>query len=203
MAASKETAEELCEECETTTNLALRTSAIKLNLSRTAMDRACALYQIVKKNPCPILEEKLSRRSRLRETQMASVLLIASQQEGRTITIKRTAAAFSISKKELMRGHRIMMQYYQFRKKHDTTKAYISSICGQLNLSAKIKSKAKELANTMMTQGLMGTSPQSRAAIAVYRASMDSHNPKTIKQISDITSIGTAWLQELMTLNNM
>ncbi len=168
-------------------NLALALSELNrisssLNLSKTIHEDAAVIYRgAAKKNLV---------RGRSIEGVVATSVYIACRRCNLPRTLDEIAEVSKVSRKQIAKTHRFLARELNIKLKPTSPTDYIPRFASKLGLSGEVESKAIEIINNAMGNGLnSGKGPTGLAAAALYIASVLSGERKTQKSIADISGV--------------
>eukprot|EP01113_Clastostelium_recurvatum_P013826 TRINITY_DN1742_c0_g1_i1.p1 TRINITY_DN1742_c0_g1~~TRINITY_DN1742_c0_g1_i1.p1 ORF type:complete len:385 (-),score=43.81 TRINITY_DN1742_c0_g1_i1:35-1042(-) len=162
--------------------------ADRINLPQTIVDRANELFKQI--------EDLRTMRGRSAEPIIAASLYIACRLEGVPRTFKEICALTKVSKKEIGRYYKYMVE--QLKSKNVlstnletiTTSDFMSRFCNHLRLPVDVMKAATHVSKEAMRLGIVaGKSPISVAAAGIYMVSQLSAEKRTQKNIGDIAGV--------------
>ena len=154
----------------------------KLKLSRSVQERAADIYRRA-------LDADLVR-GRSIDSMVCAVIFIANQLLGTARTVDDIARVSRIGPKEIGRTYRDVKRKLLIRTPVPTPTIYVDRFCNELGLTPKIQKNAYEIINRAEELEMNhGKSPCGVAAAAIYIASQTQGQPRTQREIADVTNV--------------
>uniref|UniRef100_A0A182LZL4 Transcription initiation factor IIB n=1 Tax=Anopheles culicifacies TaxID=139723 RepID=A0A182LZL4_9DIPT len=173
------------------------TNTRKLSVGFSAIaamaDRINAPKSIVNhaKNIFKRVQESSSIKQRSVDAKATACLYIACRQEGVPRTFKELCAVSSVSKKEIGRCFKLIVNELATSLDHITSEDFMSRFCSNLRLPMAVQKAATHIAQTAFQMDIVaGLSPISVAAAAIYMASQASSTVACNKEIAEIAGVG-------------
>ena len=153
-----------------------------LGLTKTIKEDASYIYRQAARNNLV--------RGRSIEGIVATSVYIACRRCNLPRTLNEIAEASKVSKKQIARNHRFLSRELEIKLKPTSPVDYIPRFASKLGLSYEVESKAIEIINNAMKDGLnSGKGPTGLAAAALYLASVLMGERKTQKCVADISGV--------------
>ena len=129
-------------------------------------------------------------RGRSIEGVVATSVYIACRRFNIPRTLNEVSEASQVSKKQIAKNHRFLSRELNIKLKPTSPADYIPRFASKLGLSSEAESKAIEIVNNAMEDGLnSGKGPSGLAAAALYIASVLMGERKTQKSVADISGV--------------
>ena len=153
-----------------------------IGLTRHIADIAKQLYKRAE-------EEKLLR-GKSTESIIAACIFIACRQENVPRTFKEICAITRVPKKEIGRCFKILISNFETGVGTMASEDLMSRFCSMLSLGMEVQKAAVELTKKRNELGVLaGKSPVSVAAACIYLASHLYGQPKSTKEIANVTGV--------------
>ncbi|KAL7299789.1 transcription initiation factor IIB-like [Trichogramma pretiosum] len=163
--------------------------ADRINLPKTIIDRANNLFK-------KIHDSKVLK-GRANDAISSACLYIACRQEGVPRTFKEICAVSKISKKEIGRCFKLILNTLETKVEVITTGDFMSRFCANLGLPNTVQRAATMIARQATERDYVpGRSPISVTAAAIYMASQASADKKTYKEIGDIAGVADVTIRQ-------
>ncbi|XP_049288751.1 transcription initiation factor IIB-like isoform X2 [Anopheles funestus] len=160
----------------------ISTMADRINAPTSILNHAKNIFKRVQES------NKLKNRSV--DAKATACLYIACRQEGVPRTFKELCAVSSVSKKEIGRCFKLIVNDLASSLDHITSEDFMSRFCSNLRLPLAVQKSATEIAQTAFQLDLVsGLSPISVAAAAIYMASQVSETVISGKEIAEIAGV--------------
>jgi len=167
----------------------ISTMADRINLPRTIIDRANALFKMV--------SDGKYLKGRSNDAIAASCLYIACRQEGVPRTFKEIVAVSTVSKKEIGRCFKLILKAHDTSVELITTGDFMSRFCGTLSMQKNVQKAATRIAKKAVDMDIVpGRSPISVAAAAIYMASQASDDKRTQREIAEIAGVADVTIRQ-------
>ncbi|CAG7818058.1 unnamed protein product [Allacma fusca] len=171
----------------------LPTIADRVHLSKNVVDRA--------KQILTDLHEKQILKYRSKEAIATASLYWACRQENNPRTFNEICEATQESKKEIRRCCKLILNILNIGINPITVEDFMPRFCTSLELPPEIQNAATEIARNAVNMHLvLGRSPISVTAAAIYMASKASSIQKTKKEIADVARVAVATLGQVYKL---
>ena len=156
--------------------------ASKLSLPKSVREDAAIIYR-------QAVKEKLIR-GRSIEGVVAATLYASCRRCGIPRTLDEVAEVSRVTKKEVGRTYRFLSRKLDIKLQPTSPVDYVPRFASELKLSGVVESRAIEIINLAMSQGLTsGRSPTGVAAAALYMAAFLLNVRKTQKEIADVAGV--------------
>ncbi|XP_053661622.1 transcription initiation factor IIB-like [Anopheles marshallii] len=156
--------------------------AERINAPKSIVNHAKNIFKRVQET------NKLQHRSI--DAKVTACLYIACRQEGVPRTFKELCAVSSVSKKEIGRCFKLIVNDLATSLDHITSEDFMSRFCSNLRLPMEVQKAATHIAQTAFEMGIVsGLSPISVAAAAIYMATHVSEAVTSNKEIAEIAGV--------------
>ena len=159
--------------------------ASKLNLPRVVREDACTLYR-------DAVERKLIR-GRSIEGVAAATIYTACRRCHVPRTLDEIAEVSRVTKKEVGRTYRLLARKLEIKLPPTSPVDYVPRFASELDLPGYVESRAIEILNIAIEQGLTsGKGPAGIAAAALYIAAMvlnERRNQSDVARVANVTEV--------------
>lgn len=156
--------------------------ASTLGITRSIREDASLIYRTAAKR-------KLIR-GRSIESMVAASLYIACRRFSIPRTLDEMAEVSESTKKQIGRNYRFLARELNIKIKPISAIDYVPRFASELNLSVQVQSKAIEILNVVIEEGLnIGKAPTILAATALYMASLFIGERKTQRDAAEIAGV--------------
>ncbi|MCU4743356.1 transcription initiation factor IIB [Natronoglomus mannanivorans] len=156
--------------------------ASALGVPRSVREVASVLYRRT-------LDEDLIR-GRSIEGVATSTLYAACRMEGIPRSLDEVSTVSRVERMEIGRTYRYIAQELDLEMEPVDPKKYVPRFCSELDLSEEVQSKANEIIDTTVEQGLLsGKSPTGYAAAAIYAGALLCNEKKTQTEVADVAQV--------------
>ncbi|MCU4744108.1 transcription initiation factor IIB [Natronoglomus mannanivorans] len=156
--------------------------ASALGVPRSVREVASVLYRRT-------LDEDLIR-GRSIEGVATSTLYAACRMEGIPRSLDEVSTVSRVERMEIGRTYRYLAQELDLEMEPVDPKKYVPRFCSELDLSEEVQSKANEIIDTTVEQGLLsGKSPTGYAAAAIYASALLCNEKQTQTEVADVAQV--------------
>ncbi|MCU4973973.1 transcription initiation factor IIB [Halobacteria archaeon AArc-m2/3/4] len=156
--------------------------ASALGVPRSVREVASVLYRRT-------LDEDLIR-GRSIEGVATSTLYAACRMEGIPRSLDEVSTVSRVERMEIGRTYRYIAQELDLEIEPVDPKKYVPRFCSELDLSEEVQSKANEIIDTTVEQGLLsGKSPTGYAAAAIYASALLCNEKQTQTEVADVAQV--------------
>lgn len=129
-------------------------------------------------------------RGRSIDAMAAACLYLANQKIGSARSLDDMVKGTRVGRKPLTRSYKILKKTLRLRLNPVEPEVYVNRYCTELGLRPEVESKVKELISGGRSRDLVdGRSPTGVAAAAVYIAAKLEGQPRTQREIADISGV--------------
>ncbi|MGQ5517994.1 transcription initiation factor IIB [Halococcus saccharolyticus] len=129
-------------------------------------------------------------RGRSIEAVATGALYAACRKEGIPRSLEEVTHVARVEQKEIGRTYRYIARELELGMRPTDPQKYVPRFCSALDLSEEVQSKANEVIEASVAEGLLsGKSPTGYAAAAIYAASLLCNEKKTQREVADVAQV--------------
>ena len=135
-------------------------------------------------------------RGRSIEAVAASALYAACRKEGIPRSLEEVTHVARVERKEIGRTYSYIARELELGMRPVDPQKYVPRFCSALDLNEEVQSKANEVIETSVAEGLLsGKSPTGYAAAAIYAASLLCNEKKTQREVAGVAEVTTVTIR--------